>query len=104
MSTSFEQGCVSSSSHFAVIYHDLVAAGHVDYEVGQKPRKAKARKKRKVTDLMVGPIRLHSLQAMARVRWMGKMGLAGADGILEDILRAFVVNAGLMDFVCCHRK
>lgn len=67
MSTSFEQGYISSSSHFAAIYHDLVAAGHVDYEVGQK-------------DLMVGPIRLHSLQAMARVRWMGKMGLAGQMG------------------------
>lgn len=71
---------------------------------GTKAWESKSQEKQRVTDLIEGLVQLHSLQANARVRWIGKMGLAGQMGTWRPILRAFVVDAGLMDFVCFHRK
>lgn len=103
MSTSLRQGYLSSPSHTAAIYHDLVAGGHIDCEVGQKPGKAKSQEKQRVTDLKEGAVQLHSLRTdrlgqTDRWDWLSRCGPGGQpSGLLW-------LPWGLMDFVCCHRK
>lgn len=72
-----DKGCVSSPCHSAAIYHDLVAGGDVDCELGQKPGKQEPGETEGDRSNRGALPRLHSLQAIARVRWIGKMGLAG---------------------------
>lgn len=70
---------------------------------GDKSLGSQRQEKQRVTDLIEGPVRLYTLQAIARVRWIGEMGLAGQMGTWRSLRTAFVVNIGLMDFVRCHR-